>query len=468
MCTRVPAEAVDEEARENLVDRRKPLPDGSRLARLVAPGTSGGAVDLAPGFLSAGRADISHDGRRLLFVGRREANEPFRAWEVGTDGSNPRIVAACPTDCLAAIYLSTIYTLDADAPVPQIGLVSRPAAGLPPALYTVGLDGSRLRRITFNLFGSFDPVLISDGRLVFATGLAGTSGEAALRVRETGLMTVFPDGVGLFPFAAMHDAPAFRFGLRPLGRDRVAFIESGTDGDKIITVPRARSLVKRTELATEVGTSVASLWPMKDQRLLLSARARDAATFDLFLAEADTSGQWAPVIVTEGWHELDPVVVEPRPMPAGRSSVVRDELDEGELYGLDVYLADGSVSPMVERGRIHSVRVYAVPSDFAEEVALGTLPVEFDGSFYGRVPAMTPLRLETLDGEGRSITAMHNWFWIMPGEHRGCIGCHEDRELTPPNRHVLALRKPPHVLRLPAEHREGGDTTGLAAEEDRP
>ena len=36
---------------------------------------------------------------------------------------------------------------------------------------------------------------------------------------------------------------------------------------------------------------------------------------------------------------------------------------------------------------------------------------------------------------------MRSWLWVMPGERRGCIGCHEDRELTPPNRHVQALRK---------------------------
>ena len=41
------------------------------------------------------------------------------------------------------------------------------------------------------------------------------------------------------------------------------------------------------------------------------------------------------------------------------------------------------------------------------------------------------------------LQAMGSSFWVMPGERRGCIGCHEDRELTPPNRHVLALREEP-------------------------
>jgi hypothetical protein len=41
---------------------------------------------------------------------------------------------------------------------------------------------------------------------------------------------------------------------------------------------------------------------------------------------------------------------------------------------------------------------------------------------------------------------MQNWLWVMPSERRGCIGCHADRELTPPNRHVLALREHPRKI----------------------
>ena len=74
---------------------------------------------------------------------------------------------------------------------------------------------------------------------------------------------------------------------------------------------------------------------------------------------------------------------------------------------------------------------------------LGEADVERDGSFFLEVPARTPLRLETLDEKGDILQAMTSWVWVMPRERRGCIGCHEDRELTPPNRHVFALRKEP-------------------------
>jgi len=80
------------------------------------------------------------------------------------------------------------------------------------------------------------------------------------------------------------------------------------------------------------------------------------------------------------------------------------------------------------------------------EVSIGEVPVERDGSFSMEVPARTPLRLETLNERGEILQAMSSWLWVMPQESRGCIGCHEDRERTPPNRHSHALMKRPVVL----------------------
>ncbi len=106
-------------------------------------------------------------------------------------------------------------------------------------------------------------------------------------------------------------------------------------------------------------------------------------------------------------------------------------------------------------------RAAANPGTIGEE-ALGTVPVESDGSFYMEVPARTPLRLQTLDADGAVLQTMRSWIWVMPEEARGCIGCHEDRELTPPNRHVLALRKPPHLIGRPPVGQSKSESSGNA------
>ncbi len=87
------------------------------------------------------------------------------------------------------------------------------------------------------------------------------------------------------------------------------------------------------------------------------------------------------------------------------------------------------------------------------EKLLGEVPVEPDGSFFMEVPARTPLRLQTVGADGQVLQAMRSWIWVMPVEARGCIGCHEDRELTPPNRFVSALRRPPHPVGLVGDNR---------------
>jgi hypothetical protein len=48
----------------------------------------------------------------------------------------------------------------------------------------------------------------------------------------------------------------------------------------------------------------------------------------------------------------------------------------------------------------------------------------------------------------------------MPMERRGCIGCHEDRELAPPNRHVIALRKMPQQIGLSRIRAAGEEASG--------
>jgi hypothetical protein len=64
--------------------------------------------------------------------------------------------------------------------------------------------------------------------------------------------------------------------------------------------------------------------------------------------------------------------------------------------------------------------------------------------------------LQTLDENGIAIRSC-GWIWAKPREWRGCIGCHEDPELTPENRFVTAVQKPAINLMLPADKRRTVD-----------
>ena len=79
-------------------------------------------------------------------------------------------------------------------------------------------------------------------------------------------------------------------------------------------------------------------------------------------------------------------------------------------------------------------------------------PVEPDGSFHVDVPADLPVTLQLLNQDGMALASC-DWIWVKNREYRGCIGCHEDPELTPENRFVQAAARPANQLTLPPERR---------------
>jgi hypothetical protein len=77
------------------------------------------------------------------------------------------------------------------------------------------------------------------------------------------------------------------------------------------------------------------------------------------------------------------------------------------------------------------------------------VPPAADGSVHLKVPADTPLRLQLVDGDGFARVNERAWFWVRPNERRVCIGCHEDRELSPHNVAALAAGRRPTDLTDP-------------------
>ena len=92
-------------------------------------------------------------------------------------------------------------------------------------------------------------------------------------------------------------------------------------------------------------------------------------------------------------------------------------------------------------------------SHFAPSRILGVLPLEEDGSFQFTLPSNTPVTFQLLDEHRQAVATQHGWTWVMGNESRGCIGCHEDREMAPPNIFVDAVKKKPVNLMLPPERR---------------
>jgi hypothetical protein len=80
---------------------------------------------------------------------------------------------------------------------------------------------------------------------------------------------------------------------------------------------------------------------------------------------------------------------------------------------------------------------------------LGTVPIEDDGSVSFKVPPGQALHFQLLDEHYRALQTMRSFSGVMPGEKRGCLGCHELHSTTAPNKLGSALRTEPAELTPP-------------------
>jgi hypothetical protein len=79
----------------------------------------------------------------------------------------------------------------------------------------------------------------------------------------------------------------------------------------------------------------------------------------------------------------------------------------------------------------------------------GTVPIGKDGSVCIQVPPCRMLYFQVLDEHHRAIHTMRSWVSVRPGEHRGCVGCHELHNATYASQPVGA-GVVPDALRPPA------------------
>jgi hypothetical protein len=72
----------------------------------------------------------------------------------------------------------------------------------------------------------------------------------------------------------------------------------------------------------------------------------------------------------------------------------------------------------------------------------GTVPIGKDGSVCFEAPPCRMLYFQVLDEHYRAVHTMRSWVAVRPGEHRGCVGCHEQHNATYGNERLVAARRP--------------------------
>jgi hypothetical protein len=85
--------------------------------------------------------------------------------------------------------------------------------------------------------------------------------------------------------------------------------------------------------------------------------------------------------------------------------------------------------------------------------ALGTVPVEEDGSAYFLAPVGKEIYFQALDADGMAIQSMRSGTYVHPGERLACQGCHESKHRPPTQSQgtPLAFRRAPSEIEAEAE-----------------
>jgi len=443
--------------------------NGSRIVLLERRGSP---AILTPEFAAAADPSVSFDGKRILFSGKRTALDKWDIWEMDPDGGNKRQITRGFGNCREPEYLarSSITPPEFDNKVRWITFTSdaggtyqegRPE--LATSLYAASLEpvegrGSVTWRTTFNLSSDFSPAVLQDGRVLFTSRQ-----KYANSPEKFPLLAANWDGTGLNLFCGANQGARFKTMACEMPDRTLVFVESADPADsggRLARVSFRRPLHSYEPLSQGTGRYLYP-HPSPDGTLVVSYSSGEES-YGICLFDFDKGAPGEQIFDDPRWDDLDAQAVMPKPEPQGLISAVVDSLSWGHLHCTSVYESDVPEVKAISKGEVKRVRFIegspvpaagpgrSSPQSGPEAGArlLGEAPVEPDGSFFVEVPADTPFLMQLLGDKGKVLETMPRWIWVRRGTSRGCIGCHENKELAPENRVPDAVRKAaPYVLR---------------------
>jgi hypothetical protein len=431
-------------------------------------------------FHTAADPAVSFDGHRILFAGKKSSSDDWNIYEAELDNKEIRQITRDYGNCRRPVYLSTLYTLDSKEPWYQFAFVSDEAGEIDPVsgmktfhIYSCNLDGSEVRRLTYNPLMERDPWLMTDGRILYSAMRRSHLHHGDLGRMD--LFTIASDGADIAAFT-LSEGRRFKRMACQTANGLVVFIESDdetNDGSgQIGSVHLRRNFQSYRSILPDPDYLYHSPSPVPSGGVLISRKANNGSgDFGSFLLNPK-DGTIKGIYDDPDYHEIQAKALTATAVPDGRSSVVASSDPNGQLYALDVTITSPISEDWTMEHTIKRLRVLEVIPQRAHDLEpandlmppfhlkriLGEIPVEQDGSFFIEIPANIPVELQLIDENGMAVKQC-SWIWVRNHEPRGCIGCHEDPELTPPNRMVDAVQKPPRQLTLSPKRRRYVDFT---------
>jgi hypothetical protein len=396
---------------------------------VINPEKTGSAVKvLTSGYFSAFSPEISCDAMYMLFSARQKETDNCQIYEMNLSNSKIRQVTFEKGDCTDPAYLPNgriVYSKSTGNDILKRGN----------SLFTCNADGSDIRKITFNPDTYFSSTVLKDGRVLTLSSQIYPDKQDAM------LIVLRPDGTKAELFYKGEKGSSLINGGRETGDGKIVFIESGNDGQKrsdVISINYNRPMHTRVNLTSELKGNFYSALPLQTGKLLVSYKLSDSDRYSLYEFDPEKKALGRSIYNNAENDVLEAVLVEKHE----RAKKLPSEVDMGVKTGLllcqDINVfnlqSELNVKPFTKSSRIEVIGIDSI---------MGTINVEKDGSFYLKVMADTPFRIQTIDEKGKVLNGPCGWIWLRPNERRGCVGCHEDPELVPDNKVPFSVKKAP-------------------------
>jgi hypothetical protein len=392
------------------------FPKGAQLL-LVHEGK---AEPLVADFWATADANVSFDGKRVLFAGKHAASDSWQIWELTLENRSLRKLIGGEGDAIRPFYLPAGRLVYARRAAQGFRLE---AAGTDAADVFAPVDknaGSTVLPLSYMPGNAIPADVLLDGRILFEAGFPLGSGSLPE------LFLVYSDGSGVEAYRCDHGKA--RWGGKQLTSGDVVF----THGSSLarFTSPLAAEehiVAPPGQYAGATAETAAGDW-------LVSARSAAGTHYALKL--------WKPgaatlqtVLARAGEDLVEPAIIAPRTRPKRHPSGLHD-WNYANMMALDARLSrEGDLKAAPASVRLETLDAAG------HAVATGTAPVEPDGSFFVKTPADRPIRFALLDRKGAVVRQEHGWFWIRRGEQRICVGCHTGPERSSQNRLPAVLQR---------------------------
>ena len=470
---------------------------GGRLLVLDGLHPGGKLRQLAPEKPGAlWRPDLSFDAKKIVFCYKPHDEKSFHLYEMNLDGTGLRQLTDSEYDDIDPIYLPDghiLFTTTRGNSYVRCG----------PFIYSYVLarcdaDGRNVYLISYNGEPDWVPSLLSDGRIVYSRWeytdkplwrlqkLWTTNQDGTGTAHFWGNQSVWPDHLSepreipgsrrvMFSGVGHHDWWSGSIGIvdPEKGRDFPHGLTKVTADLRWpeVTQPPADPKEAADYHSSGRFTGYKTAYPLSEEDFLVSARG-DGGKFRLYLMDVHGNRELIFDGVHNAWHAM-PVKPRLRP-PAQPDRVVwpgtgkdRKPVEPGTFFSADVYQG----VPDLPRGTVKYLRVFqqdyktystwnksyrhsgpavSIVQEEAVKRILSEVPVESDGSVYFKAPAGRSVYFQLLDADRRCLHTMRSFSGLMPGEQRGCVGCHEMHSAAPPRQGGLALRRPPTELSPPS------------------